>query len=110
MGGLLNLLLPLVSRKAAQRFERSSGDPKASQHKLLRGLLELNKNTAFGKEHGFAEIKNSSDYRKRVPVRDFEGFRPYVNRLLDGETKILTMESPSVYATTSGTTGSRSVD
>ena len=105
MSGLLHFLLPLVSRKAAQRFERSAGDPEASQHALLHGLLDLNKDTAFGKEHGFAQIKDSKEYRKRVPIREFEGFRPYVNRLLDGENNILTTESPSVYATTSGTTG-----
>ena len=105
MSKLLKVLLPRVSKQAARAFEEAAGDPKTYQAELLQKLLTVNKDTAFGRDHGFSSIRDSRDFRKQVPIRDFEGFRPYVDRLIAGETSILTESSPFLYATTSGTTG-----
>jgi len=105
MSGLVKYLLPILSSGAIRDFERAASDPHTYQADLLDRLLKRNQETAFGKDHGFSGIHHSADYRKRVPIRDFEGFRPYVDRLIAGERNILTEEHPFVYATTSGTTG-----
>lgn len=76
----------------------------ASQNKILEKLIDQAKNTAFGKDHRFAEITNYSDFKKNVPVQDYEGLKPYVDRVVNGEADVLWKGKPLYFAKTSGTT------
>jgi len=97
-------VIKAYSIKAAA-FERATKNPLESQRKLLMELLARNKNTVFGREHDFAHIQSIDDYQRRVPVNDYESLRPYIERLMHGETNILTVENPMLFGVTSGTTG-----
>jgi hypothetical protein len=87
------------------RFQRATERPETAQAAVLRALLARNAGTAFGRAHGFARLGGPAEYARRVPIRDFEGFRPWVERILAGEPGVLTTETPIAFATTSGTTG-----
>lgn len=87
------------------RFEQATARPHVAQAACLRALLARNADTAFGRDHGFASIASPAEYARRVPIRDYEGFRPYVNRLVAREDRVLTAEPPIMFTTTSGTTG-----
>ena len=52
---------------------------------LVRGAQQ----TAFGRDHGFQDIKTYEDFKAAVPIRDYEGLRPYFDRLLTGESDVL---------------------
>lgn len=78
--------------------------PAQAQAKWFEHLLERAKYTAFGKDHAFSEIKNHSDFIKRVPIMDYEGLKPYVERIRKGELDVLWPGKPSYFAKTSGTT------
>jgi hypothetical protein len=54
------------------RWERQTRDPAAAQKRLLREIVQRNQNTAFGKNHGFTSIKSVADFRKQVPIGDYE--------------------------------------
>src|SRR5690606_37023911 len=60
--------------------------------------------TAFGKDHGFDGIRTHEEFRQQVPVRDYEGLRPYVDRVVRGEADVLWKGRPLYFAKTSGTT------
>ena len=60
--------------------------------------------TSFAKDHSFEEIKNHKDFVKRVPVRSYEEFKPYIERVKLGETNVLWPGKPIYFAKTSGTT------
>lgn len=86
--------------------------PRIHQAKTLRAILENAKDTVYGKEHHFDEILAADSdfhmfelYRKYNKPSEFEDFRPYVNRMLQGEPDILFKGKPTLYATTSGSTG-----
>jgi hypothetical protein len=91
---------------AGRAFERAVRDPEAAQAKFLRNLLKQNGETAFARDHGFAEITTAQDYRERVPLRDYEEHKPYIDRMIAGEERVLTKAAPFMYGTTSGTTAS----
>lgn len=74
------------------------------QQKVFQNLIKSAADTAFGKEHNFKEIKTYEDFRKRVPVRDYEDLRPYIERILKGEKNVLWKGLPLYFAKTSGTT------
>ena len=78
--------------------------PVQSQDKVFNQLIATGRETVFGKDHGFESIKNYSDFKKQVPVRDYEDIKPYVERVLHGESDILWKGKPAYFAKTSGTT------
>ena len=74
------------------------------QQNILKDLVKTAKETEFGKEHGFEEIKDYDDFKKNVPVRDYEGFVPYIDRIKQGRFNVLWKGKPLYFAKTSGTT------
>lgn len=62
------------------------------------------RSTLFGRDHDFGSIKNYDDFRKRVPIRDYEQLKPYIEKVLHGEADVLWKGKPKYFAKTSGTT------
>jgi len=75
-----------------------------AQNKILKNLIDEARNTVFGKDHHFSKIKNYNDFKKHIPVRDYEGLKPYVDRVVAGEADVLWKGKPLYFAKTSGTT------
>ena len=78
--------------------------PVETQQKVFEDLLEQARETVFGKDHNFSTIKTFEDFSKQVPVRDYEGLKPYVDKVVGGEENILWSGKPLYFAKTSGTT------
>src|SRR5690606_18804753 len=74
------------------------------QQATFRYLVKEARNTAFGKDHCFEAIQTYQDFRDRVPVRDYEALRPYIDRMVAGEADVLWKNKPRYLAKTSGTT------
>ena len=79
--------------------------PDRAQAEVLARLMANNRETRFGVEHGFADIRDAAAFRQRVPVQDYETLRPYVDEQRRTGTPALTREAPLFYAQTSGSTG-----
>lgn len=105
MSLLLKTAIRLHGRHASLLLDRATQSPRAAQQEFLLRTLRRNADTVFGRLHGFAEIKTAADYRRRVPVRDYEDVRPFVNRIMAGERSVLTKQEPVLLTMTSGTTG-----
>ena len=78
--------------------------PIKTQQKVFEKLIQQAKHTAFGKDHNFDNISSISDFQERVPVRDYEGHKVYVERIKNGESDVLWKGKPLYFAKTSGTT------
>jgi hypothetical protein len=78
--------------------------PLETQEKVFRDLIAQAQHTQFGKDHDFANIKTFQDFATKVPIRDYEQLRPYVDRVVKGEEDILWKGKPIYFAKTSGTT------
>lgn len=78
--------------------------PVETQQQVFNSLISQAKFTQFGKDHLFSNIKNYSDFKQLVPIRDYEALKPYVERVVAGEKDILWKGKPLYFAKTSGTT------
>jgi hypothetical protein len=78
--------------------------PVETQKRVFEHLLKTASKTEFGKDHGFENISGYREYAARVPVRDYEELKPYVDRMVAGEKDILWPGKPLYFAKTSGTT------
>lgn len=76
----------------------------ARQEQVFHQLINRAKDTAFGRDHRFADIQSYADFKAQVPVRDYEGLRPYIDRVVGGEEQVLWPGKPQYFAKTSGTT------
>jgi len=92
------------AKRAVNSTNKWAQNPIATQEKTLKMLLQKAKKTAFGQDHGFSQIENHEDFAKQVPIRDYEGLRPYVDRVVAGEADILWPGKPLYFSKTSGTT------
>ncbi len=78
--------------------------PIKSQECVFKNLIKEARKTAFGKAHSFQEINTFADFADRVPVRDYEALKPYIERVVAGEPNVLWKKKPIYFAKTSGTT------
>ncbi|MVN21085.1 GH3 auxin-responsive promoter family protein [Mucilaginibacter arboris] len=74
------------------------------QEKIFADLIKTGVKTAFGKDHYFDKINNYEDFKKHVPIRDYEELKPYIERVIHGEENVLWPGKPAYLAKTSGTT------
>ncbi len=94
----------ILAKKTVKGIQKWAANPVETQQKVLKKLLSEAKNTSFGKDHNFSEIKSYNDFVERVPVRDYEGLRDYFERVVEGEKNVLWPGKPTYIAKTSGTT------
>ena len=74
------------------------------QEAILKELLKTGKLTDFGKDHHFQDISSYEEFKKAVPLRDYELYKPYISKIKDGKHNVLWKGKPLYLAKTSGTT------
>jgi phenylacetate-coenzyme A ligase PaaK-like adenylate-forming protein len=94
----------ILARKIYKQTLKWTEKPVETQQQVFKSLIKNAKSTEFGKDHHFDQIKNFEDFQKRVPVRDYEDLKPYVEKVVKGESDILWKGKPLYFAKTSGTT------
>ncbi len=102
--GLKAVLSRVFAVWASREVNRIRSKSVELQQQTFHHLLNKAQNTAFGLDHNFAAIKTYDDFKKQVPVRDYEDLKPYIDRVTAGETDILWPGKPAYLAKTSGTT------
>lgn len=101
---LVSKMITLVGKRSLNKIKKATHDPKKHQQIFLDQLIEDNKNTVFGKDHQFGNIKSYEDYKKNVPIREYNDFSAYIEQLKNGGEDILFPGRPYMYNTSSGTT------
>jgi hypothetical protein len=100
----LERVLPMAARPLYRAFEAATLDVAATQRAVMLEILAYAAATEFGRGHGFAAIRTWDEFRRALPVRDFEDFRPWMERHQRGEQGVLFPGKPLMYNRSSGTT------
>lgn len=98
------LLVKIATKFYIQQIKKWSSKPFETQRKVFQQLIFEAKNTTFGKEHHFDVIQSYEDFKKHVPLRDYEGLKPYIDLMVEGKEDVLWKGKPLYFAKTSGTT------
>lgn len=88
----------------ASQTKKWALEPHRFQDRIFRDLLRSAQSTRFGKDHNFSLIRNYDDFRKNVPVRDYEQLKGYIEDVTKGKPDVLWPGKPAYLAKTSGTT------
>lgn len=98
-------LMVLKGKGSLRHLEKASHAPMQENEALLRKILRDNQNTEYGRAHHFADIRSIDDFRRAVPINTYEDFVPYIERMKQGETNLLTKSEVLGYSRTSGSSG-----
>ena len=101
---LKSIAAKIFAKSIYNKTQKWANDPVATQQKVFKDLIRQAKDTQFGKDHHFDAIKTYEDFAKNVPVRDYEGLKTYVDKVVKGEENVLWKGKPLYFAKTSGTT------
>jgi len=97
-------LAKIYAKYIVKKDQRWMENPVKTQEETLQRLISSAKNTQFGINHQFDSIVNYEDFKQKVPVRDYEGLRPYFDAMVSGKADVLWPGKPLYLAKTSGTT------
>src|SRR5690606_7290609 len=71
------------------KFRRLLAGAAAQQERWILERVARCRDTTFGKDHGFAEIRTLEDFRRRVPFVRYEGQQPYNDAVAAGRNEAL---------------------
>ena len=87
---------------------RYATDAEEIQRKVLARLLREAAQTAYGRDHGFGEIRSYEEFSRTVPVNTYEELKGFIDRMRHGERDVLWKGGVEWYAKSSGTTNDKS--
>ncbi|CAM1351701.1 GH3 auxin-responsive promoter family protein [Tenacibaculum insulae] len=104
----INSIISWFLKKRKHQVELFLKYPVDVQDELLQKLLNIAKNTEFGKHNNFSSIKKYSDFSKNVPIQKYESIEPLIERCRKGEQNLFWPTPIRWFAKSSGTTNAKS--
>ena len=89
-------------------IEQWVNDPITTQHVVWQDLLAAGQYTEFGRLHNFSQIQSLADYKRNVPIQEYEDLKPYIERMMNREENVLWNTPVQWFAKSSGTTSEKS--
>ena len=107
----MKLLSPAISRLARLRLWRVrnwTSDPIAAQRDVLQHLVTQAQYTEFGRKYSFSRLFTVKDFKRRIPVHEYDDIKSYILRMMNGEENVLWNTPINWFAKSSGTTSDKS--
>jgi hypothetical protein len=105
---IVNSLVSWYLKRRLPAFEEILNNPHQLQHDQLMKLLRLAQITEFGRHYDFKSIHNMETFKQRVPVTNYDDFKHYIERMMQGEQNNLWPSEVRWFAKSSGTTSAKS--
>lgn len=105
---IINSIISGLMKKRLKQIERFKKYPFDVQQETLLKIIKTAINTEWGKKYDYKSINSIEEFKKRVPLQDYESLKPYINRLRNGENNILWHSNIKWFAKSSGTTSDKS--
>ncbi|MFW5978892.1 MAG: GH3 auxin-responsive promoter family protein [Bacteroidia bacterium] len=105
---IINSLINWLNVKRIYQIELFKKHPGDVQQEQLFKITDKARDTEFGNNHGFRNIRSIKEFQANVPIHHYEDFKPYIDKSLRGENDIIWPGSIRWFAKSSGTTRDKS--
>lgn len=105
---ILNSIFSWFMKKRMHQIELFMKYPIEVQNEWFDDLINDAKNTEWGKQYDYKNIRSVDQFKERVPVQDYDDIKDYVSRLMKGEQNLLWPTETKWFAKSSGTTSDKS--
>ena len=95
-------------KKRIHQIELFLKYPHEVQQEWFRKLIHAGRFTEWGSKYDYASINNIDDFRNRIPIQTYDSLKPYIDRLRQGEQRLLWNTEVKWFAKSSGTTSDKS--
>ncbi|XP_072179018.1 uncharacterized protein [Diadema setosum] len=102
---IISFLMNFFGKRELNKLFHRCKNPMYHQERLLREIIKRNGATEYGRKHRLMEINSLEQFRRQHPLTNYEHFRSYVDRMMEGERDVLIHGQPTSYIRTTGTTG-----
>ena len=89
MKKLINKGMQFFFQQRYKRILHFMEHPHEAQSAVLKELIQSTKHTEWGRNHDFKSVKTQADFAERVPIQDYESLKPYIERMMLGESDVL---------------------
>jgi hypothetical protein len=104
----MNAIFSWIIKKRIHQIDLFKKYPLEVQEEWFWRLIESGSDTLFGRQHHFKEIESYEDFKKHVPLQDYNTLKPYIDRMVSGEQQVLWNSEVKWFAKSSGTTSDKS--
>jgi hypothetical protein len=104
----INALFSFLIKKRLQQIQLFKDDPRLTQLEVFHGLVLAARYTEWGRRYDYGSITDPDEFRRRLPLQDYNDVKPWVDRLRKGEQNLLWPTDIRWFAKSSGTTSDRS--
>ena len=107
----MKLISPTISRFArirSWRMEQWMTDPIATQRDVLQDLVTHGQFAEIGRQYGFKNLFSIRDFKKSIPIVEYDAIKPFIDRMMKGENNLLWNTPVNWFAKSSGTTSDKS--
>ena len=101
--------LGILGRRYRKKLEQDSNNIQAVQEETLLEMIRDNEDSLYGTDFKFKDIKSREDYVREHPLTRYHHFQPYIQKMMTGETNVITHDPPIIFAVTSGTSGKSNI-
>jgi len=105
---LINSVVQWLNYKRIYQIQLYREHPVDIQNEVLFSLINNARDTVWGKAHGYDKIDSITDFKKAVPLQNYDDIKPYIDRLREGEKNLLWPGETRWFAKSSGTTNEKS--
>ncbi len=105
---MLNFWVKQYLKTCIPAIQRHYKDPEALQGRVFKELITSGVFTRFGRDHGFASIRNYEQFRRYVPIQNYDSLKGYIEEMMLGKSNVLWPGDIRWFAKTSGSAEDRS--
>jgi hypothetical protein len=105
---IINSIASWWMKKRMHQIELFMKYPYDVQNEWLKKLVETSEFTEWGRMHDFENINNYEQFKRNVPLQDYETLKPFIDRIRKGEQNVLWHSDIKWFAKSSGTTNDKS--
>ncbi|PWH85808.1 GH3 auxin-responsive promoter family protein [Brumimicrobium oceani] len=103
-----NSIFGWIIKKRIHQIDLFRMHPVEVQKEWFERLILSGRKTVFGKQYGFDDINHYDEFKRLVPLQDYDNVKEWVEREVAGEEDVLWPGETQWFAKSSGTTSDRS--
>jgi len=101
---IINSIASWLMKKRMHQIELFIKYPVDVQLEWMSTLVRDAENTEYGIQHNFADISDYHQFKKNIPLNDYETLKPWIDRTRRGEQNLIWHSEIKWFAKSSGTT------
>ncbi len=105
---IINTSLKILFSRNYKQIEQFKAEPFGKQKEWLTYLVDHCKETEYGKKYSFSQIKTRSDFKKALPIIQYEDITSYIDSMMQGKPNVLWPGRINWFSKSSGTISNRS--